>query len=359
MSSKQSTRQQLQRIPNLQNLYRHVNGTYYGIKKVGSKRKEHSFRTSDRKLAERRLKQWIQDLEKVDTSMAGTTLDGLIKKFNAANAGKSKKTIQTNDSIIEKLRSTWRHGLTVRIVDIRASQLSEWLAQHEQRIKNSTYNRYAGVLKQMFEIALADQIIAQSPFESVLTKWKKPQKPIRRVPTPSEFTAIINHVRNRKFNASAKDSADFLEFLGLAGLGQAEASSLTWGAIDWKTERIAIRRHKTQNVFYVPLYPHLKPLLERLATEAGECSPEMRVFKIKDAKKALDGACTKLDLSHFSQRNIRAVLIQRLWQAGVDVKLIAKWQGHQDGGKLILDTYTEVFGSNDESYEQQQLKKIA
>ena len=291
--------------------------------------------------------------------MAGTTLDGLIKKFNAANAGKSKKTIQTNDSIIKKLRSTWRHGLTVRIVDIRASQLSEWLAQHEQRIKNSTYNRYAGVLKQMFEIALADQIIAQSPFESVRTKWKKPQKPIRHVPTQSEFTDIINHVRNQKFNASAKDSADFLEFLGLAGLGQAEASSLTWGAIDWKSKRIAIRRHKTQNTFYVPLYPHLEPLLERLSTEARERSPEIRVFKIKDGKKALDAACTKLGLSDFSQRNIRQVLIRRLWQAGVDLKLIAKWQGHQDGGKLILDTYTEVFGSNDESYEQKELKKIA
>jgi len=31
----------------------------------------------------------------------------------------------------------------------------------------------------------------------------------------------------------------------------------------------------------------------------------------------------------------------------VDKKLIAKWQGHQDGGQLILDTYTEAFGADD------------
>jgi hypothetical protein len=30
----------------------------------------------------------------------------------------------------------------------------------------------------------------------------------------------------------------------------------------------------------------------------------------------------------------------------------------QDGGELILDTYTEVFGANDESYEKTQLAKI-
>jgi hypothetical protein len=26
----------------------------------------------------------------------------------------------------------------------------------------------------------------------------------------------------------------------------------------------------------------------------------------------------------------------------VDVKLIAEWQGHRDGGKLILETYSHV-----------------
>jgi hypothetical protein len=31
---------------------------------------------------------------------------------------------------------------------------------------------------------------------------------------------------------------------------------------------------------------------------------------------------------------------------------------HQDGGKLILDTYTEVFGASDADYEKAQLAKI-
>ncbi len=29
-------------------------------------------------------------------------------------------------------------------------------------------------------------------------------------------------------------------------------------------------------------------------------------------------------------------------EKGVDVKVIAEWQGHSDGGKLILDTYSHV-----------------
>ena len=42
----------------------------------------------------------------------------------------------------------------------------------------------------------------------------------------------------------------------------------------------------------------------------------------------------------------------------MDRKLIAQWQGHQDGGQLILDTYTQVFGSDDEEYVRGQLAKI-
>lgn len=61
---------------------------------------------------------------------------------------------------------------------------------------------------------------------------------------------------------------------------------------------------------------------------------------------------------NFSQRNMRQALIRRLWQSQTDPKLIAKWQGHQDGGKLVLDTYTEVFGANDEDYENSQIEKI-
>jgi hypothetical protein len=29
-------------------------------------------------------------------------------------------------------------------------------------------------------------------------------------------------------------------------------------------------------------------------------------------------------------------------ERGADVKVIAEWQGHRDGGKLILDTYSHV-----------------
>jgi hypothetical protein len=36
------------------------------------------------------------------------------------------------------------------------------------------------------------------------------------------------------------------------------------------------------------------------------------------------------------------MFIVRAIERGVDVKVIAEWQGHRDGGKLILQTYSHV-----------------
>jgi hypothetical protein len=36
------------------------------------------------------------------------------------------------------------------------------------------------------------------------------------------------------------------------------------------------------------------------------------------------------------------MFITRAIEKGVDVKVLAQWQGHRDGGKLILDTYNHV-----------------
>jgi site-specific recombinase XerD len=136
---------------------------------------------------------------------------------------------------------------------IRPSHLDEWLALHEQRLKNTSYNRYAGLVKQLFEIAVKDRIIAESPFEQVTTRWKKPQEPIRCVPTIEQFQAIVDEIRAQRYTKFAAPTADFVEFLGLAGVGQAEAASLTWGDVDWQNERISFRRHKTDARFYVPI----------------------------------------------------------------------------------------------------------
>lgn len=348
-----------EKIPNVIGLYRHtISGRYHGVKKLHGKRREVSLRTADRKIAGRRLREWIMNLHRVDREKERTTFSQLITTFVATNQGKSQSTRIHHASLIKRIEQTWRFGMDIEVRDIRPSHLEEWLALHEARLRNTSYNRYAGCLKQMFDLAVKDRIVGESPFAQVKTGWKRPQTPTRLIPTADQFHAIVDSIRSQKFTDHAEDSADFVEFLGLAGVGQAEAASLKWGDVDWENQRINFRRQKTQVTFAVPIYPDLLPFLQRLQMERGGLPPSRHVFAIKDAKKALQAACDRLAYPRFSQRSIRRFLIGRLWKSGVDRKLIAKWQGHRDGGKLIMDTYTEVFGDDDSLYEQQQLEKL-
>jgi hypothetical protein len=123
---------------------------------------------------------------------------------------------------------------------------------------------------------------------------------------------------------------------------------------------MSVRRHKTKALFSVPLYPDLKPFLQRLyAKYPAPPALDTPIFKMQSARKALENACKRLGYPAFTPRSIRAYLIRRLWQAKIDIKLIAKWQGHSDGGKLILNTYTEVFGGNDAAYVSAELAKLS
>ena len=358
---RRSTRQLLGKVPNFPGLYRHsINSTYYAIKKVGGKRKEHSLDTTDRKVAERRFKEWVANLDKVDTGAEKTTLAQLIERFEKTRQGMADKTKGTERWILGMLKDDWGYGLDIQVSRIKPSMIDEWLAKQEPHLKNSSYDRVTLLLKQLFDLAVNDRIIAESPFYRLQKGWKRPEKPNRIVPTDEQFHAIVEKIRAEKRNAEAQESANFIEFMGLAGLGQAEASSLKWGDVDWEKSQLSVRRHKTKALFFPPIYPDLRPFLQGLlAKYPAPPSPDTPVFTIRDARKALHNACGRLGYPAFSQRSIRAYCIRRLWQAKVDVKLIAKWQGHSDGGKLILNTYTEVFGGNDAAYVSAELAKLA
>ena len=69
----------------------------------------------------------------------------------------------------------------------------------------------------------------------------------------------------RKDNGhGAEESADLLEFLGHAGPGQAEARALSRADVDFEAGQGRTFRQKTSTGFAVPIYPQLRPLLEKL-----------------------------------------------------------------------------------------------
>jgi integrase len=316
-------------------LYRYRNGTYYARFKSGGKEIRSSLETTDRKLAERNLAKKKEDQSQIDRSQGKLTLAELGDRYLKTVQHQKPKTIERKTFIVRRIKSDWPTGKLTQIGKIKPSDVDLWLSRY--RFGSASRNLHISCVKELFNLGVRDRIITASPAAHL--RSTKREKPIRVTPTFEQFKAIIANVRAQVLNADAQDSADFLEFLGLAGLGQAEAASLAAADVDFAAGHIITYRHKTCTGFAIPIFPQVHPLLERLCEAKTHGA---RVFKISDAKKALAGACRRLGYPPFSQRSLRRMFITRAIERGVDVKVIAQWQGHRDGGKLILETYSHV-----------------
>jgi integrase len=318
-------------------LYRYSsNGVYYARFESSGKEIRRSLRTTDRASAQRALAWLKQEREQIDPAQGKLTLAGLCDRYSATIQHQAPKTVQRKLLISDRIKSHWPTSALTQVGKIKPSHVDLWLSRYH--FGSASRNLFISCIKEIFALALRDRIIAASPAAHL--RYAKRQKRIRATPSFGEFKAIVENIRSQKYNGhDAQESADFVEFLGLAGLGKAEAAALRQSDIDWERETITTFRHKTKWGFAIPIYPQLKPLLLR---RRRDDAPNERVFKIDNAKKAIANACRRLNLPQYSHISFRRMFITRAIERGVDVKVIAEWQGHKDGGKLILDTYSHV-----------------
>ena len=317
-------------------LYRYSsNGVYYARIKSSGKEIRRSLETTDPALARRNLRKLRNEQSQIDRSKSRLTLRELCDTYLKTIQHQKSKTIERKTYIVRRIKEEWPGGVDVQVGKIKPSHVQLWLGRYN--FGPVSRNLHLACVKEILNMAVADGIIPYSPAASF--KAMKLEKPIRKTPTFDEFKAIVANIRAQRFNADAQNSADFVEFIGLVGLGQAETSALRVSDIDWQRNTVTTFRHKTKSGFAVPLYPQVRLLLERLVD--GKSGDE-RVFHIKDAKRAIAAACRRLKLPAYSHRSFRRMFITRAIELGVDVKVIAEWQGHKDGGKLILGTYSHV-----------------
>ena len=387
--SKLGTRVQLERVA--QNLYRHRgNKKYYGSKTLPGKSNPtfHGFETTDRKMADRQLVQWLKDLLKnpvQDHRAPRRTLADMLTQFRAERA--TRKDAKTEEGILRQIETARSDkgipyfNLNDRFDNITPSQIIIFMGAMATRprfkrreagpISPRTYNYHALILSAIFEMAMRDGVVFRNSYKLANIKWKRvPIQPIH-TPTLEEFQAIVTSIRfhqktpDGQLNPRSIKAADFVEFEGLAGLGQAETGHLKIKDVDLEKSEMQVLRIKTQTYFSVPIYPRLRPLLARLISEAGpDVDPETRLFKILDPKKAIEAAIRRLNkkgakMPNYSQRTFRQMAVKNMLKAGVPIKLVSEWQAHRDGGKLILERYSRGMDSEDAAYREEALKKLA
>jgi integrase len=335
------------RIKREHGLYRYnPSGQYFARVRFKGKLYRKKLNAGDLALAKRKLREFKNDLKRTDATKGNTSFAKVLDDYAETLTG-AKTTLENKRAIVAKLKQTWFGIDSLPLRTIKPSQVTAWLSKHYGDKSASSFNQALTVCRDALSMAVNDRIVIESPATGL--KYRKPAKPIRTTPTFGQFRAIVENIRNQRFSADAGESGDFVEFLGLAGLGQAEASSLTRADVDLDAGRFICHRRKTDTGFLVPVFPQLAPLMEKLCK--GK-KPHERLFTVYGARKAIANACKRLGfvrelpdgrmVAQFTHRSLRRMFITRCLERGIDVQTVSRWQGHRDGGKLILATYSHV-----------------
>jgi len=318
-------------------LYRYnPSGTYHARVRFQGRLYRRKLETDDLALAKRKLREFKNDLERTDATKGNTSFGKVLDDYLDGLTG-AQSTIEDKKCIIGKLRSTWFGIDSLPLRTVKPSAVATWLTKHYGHLSAAAYNGALCVVRSALDSAVKDRIVSESPADGLT--YRKRKQPIRLTPTHEQFKAIIADVRSQPFNVDAKDSADLLEAMGLLGLGQAELSGMKREHVDLEAGRILVYRHKTSAAFAIPVFPQARALIERLCQ--GRRSSE-RLFRVAQARKALSNSCKRLGFPQFTHRSLRRLFITTALERGVDVKVVSEWQGHRDGGALILKVYSHV-----------------
>jgi len=317
-------------------LYRYKGETYYALLKIRGKQIRQSLDTDDLELARRNLRKLRDKIENTDPSLSRRTMAQHRALFEKLISGKDSTT-KNERRAVRYLVEQWPSDAPDIVSKVKPSHVQAWLKPFRDRLAPASVNLLISVARRFFDLAVADMVIDRSPVEGL--KYAKRANPIRLTPTEEQFRAIVADIRAQLSNGhGADDSADFVELAGVLGLGQAELSGIRRQDIDLDAGIIRVFRQKTSQQFTIPIFPDARPIIERRLAALPE-DPETRLLPQDNCKKALEGACGRLKLPHFTPRSLRRYHITRALRAGIDAPTVAGWQGHRDGGALLLKTY--------------------
>lgn len=320
-------------------LYRNQSsGTYFALVKRKGKQIRKSLKTKDRKLAERRLREFRKNAERLtaSTSDRKAPFSNVAKRWlKVHNPNLKKSSADRNVRCVKELNKFFGK---IPVSDIGRRHCEDWAVQRGQGIAASTFNKDAQVLKAVLEYALHDGMILDNPAR-VIKRRKVVDKEIV-IPSREEYESLLLTID--ELDPRARESRNLVQLLALSGMRLGEATRILWREVDFERNQFTVSGGdigtKNHEIRKVPLFPSLRAFLE-LLLQQQEPRPSDRIISIDSTKSALQTACRVQGLPHFSHHSFRHFFVSNALEKGIDFKTIASWIGHKDGGLLVAKTY--------------------
>lgn len=320
-------------------LYRNrSSGTYFALAKRKGKQIRKSLKTTDRKLAERRLSDFRKQAASLTASPQErkTPFSALADRWlKIHNVHLKASSADRNARCVKELNKTFGK---LSVSEITTRNCEDWMASRGTGIAASTFNKDALVLRAIFDYAHRDGLILDNPARVV--KRKKVVDKEIVIPTREEYTKLLEEIG--KLDERARESAKLVQLLALSGMRLGEATRIVWREVDFERGQFTVSGGevgtKNSETRIVPLFPSLRRLLKETRPE-GTGFEQEQIVGIASTKSAMESACKAGNLPRFTHHSLRHFYVSNAIEVGVDFKTIAAWIGHKDGGILVAKRY--------------------
>lgn len=319
-------------------LYRNrSSGTYFALVKKKGKQIRRSLKTKDRKLAERRLRDFRAKVGKLTApaSERKVPLSAIAERWLEGRNPSLKESSATRN------RCCWNqlchHFGEVPVANVTSRLCEDWAIARGSQISASSFNKELEVLRAIVDYAVREGLILDNPANEIDRRKVVSRKVV--IPTKDEFRTILAVLEAS--DRRSLQARNLTELLAYSGMRVGEATRLLWREVDFEGGRFKVsggdRGTKSHEERVVPLFPSLRLFLERLHSDDSD--PCARVISISSAKSALASACRSAGLQNFTHHSLRHYFVSNAIEVGVDFKTISYWVGHNDGGIQVAKRY--------------------
>jgi integrase len=331
------------------NLLRHKSGRYYARAFAGGKEVWQSLKTSHYSVAQAKLGEFLKEhRERVsngngEVSAKMTFGDALkIHQQNQADDVTIKPTTRHYwNQIFVALLKSWPGLADREIRRITKTDCKEWARGFRKIASSTRYNNTLAGLRHVFDVAVEAGIIYGNPAA------KLERVPVRSkqltLPSRDQFVRLVDAVEHAGAWCS-RDCADFLRGLAFTGVRKGEAAQIEWRDVDFEAGEVVIRGDpetgtKNWMVRRVPMIPEARALFERMRSVRASELLNAKVFKVREAQRAIDRAAQRVRMARIVHHDLRHLFATICIESGVDIPTVSRWLGHKDGGALLMKTY--------------------
>jgi integrase len=341
----------------LQNLVRHKSGRYYARAYAGGKEFWKSLKTSHFSVAQAKLAEFMRD----HRQRVGNTREKVSAKITFGEAAEIHLgDLEDDTEIKETTRHYWRQCLAallkswpalneMEVRRITRKDCESWARHYRKTTSPVRFNNTVAVLRHVLRVALDAGVIPYNPAANARGAKKSPLKrrtpnnKLPELPTRAQFLQLVEAIE-RAGGGCSRDCADFVRGLAFTGVRKSEVAEIEFRDLDFEAGETVVRGDpetatKNWEVRRVPMIADARLLFEKMRRERSDAPLTAKVFRVREAQRAIDRACKKIGIARITHHDLRHLFATTCIESGIDIPTVSRWLGHSDGGALLMKTY--------------------